>query len=142
MKNIYYLSILTIALFAFSGCEDFLEPEIKSNVLVDNFGNTPQETDFLLTQAYSEMRNDNFLGSVYWAWFPSDYSIGNPGTTMQRSGIGRMQHDAGDGESIRIWDACYNVIAKANIVVEKTQKGLSNTSVTDSEKTAWNRIEG
>ncbi len=142
MKKLHNIIVLFLLLITFSGCEDFLEPSIKSNVLIDDFGKTPQEADFLLTQAYSEMRNDNFLGTVYWAWFPSDYSVGNPGTTLARSGIGRMQHDATDGESIRIWDACFNVIAKANITIEKTQKGLSSTNIPDTEKAQWNRVEG
>lgn len=142
MKNLkLYLVSLSVVLFTF-GCSDFLEPGIKTEIEIENFGKTPDETDFLLTQAYSEMRNDAFLGSVYWAWFPSDYSIGNPGTTIQRSGIGRMEHDATDGESILLWRACYNVIAKANLVIEKTTTGLGLAGNTETQKAQWNRIEG
>ena len=106
MKKIKHILTLALVVFtAFSCNEDFLNPEIKTDIDLETFGATPQEGQFLLTQAYINMRNDNFVGSVFWAWFPTDYSVPNPGTTGARSFIARMSQESTDSESFSIWTA-------------------------------------
>jgi hypothetical protein len=142
MKKIKYNLILALLLISSISCNDFLNPEIKSEVKLDDFGNTPSEVDFLLTNAYNEMRNNDFIGSIYWSLFTTDYSVPPAGTVLARSFISRMQYDASDGESFNIWTAQYRVIAAANLVIEKGESGLKKESKTASDEASYNRIIG
>lgn len=143
MKKIKHILTLTlIVLTTFSCNEDFLNPEVKTDIDLETFGATPQEGQFLLTQAYINMRNDNFVGSVYWSWFPTDYSVPNPGTTGARSFIARMSQESTDSESFSIWTAQYKVIASANLVLEKAEAGLTQQDISAANQAEWNRIAG
>lgn len=127
---------------SFSCNDDFLEPLIKTDIDLEKFGSTPQEAQFLLTQGYIDMRNDNFVGSVFWSWFPSDYSTPNPGTTGARSFIARMSQEATDNESFNIWTAQFKVISSANLVLEKAEIGLAQANLPAATLSEWNRIAG
>lgn len=143
MKNIkHLLTLVFITISTFSCNEDFLNPEIRTDIDLESFGATPQEGQFLLTQAYINMRNDNFVGSVFWSWFPTDYSVPNPGTTGARSFIARMSQESTDNESFNIWTAQYKVISSANLVIEKAENGLKKEGETAANIAQWNRIEG
>jgi hypothetical protein len=143
MKNRKHILALALVLFtAFSCNERFLEPEIKTDIDLESFGATPPEGQFLLTQAYINMRNDNFVGSVYWSWFPTDYSVPNPGTTGARSFIARMSQESTDSESFAIWGAQYRVISSANLTLEKAEAGLARQGLSAADQAEWSRIAG
>ncbi|MDP5121351.1 MAG: RagB/SusD family nutrient uptake outer membrane protein [Spirosomaceae bacterium] len=142
MKNIVKFILFGLLTVGSISCKDFLEPEIRSEVLLENFGSTPSEADFLLTQAYVNMRDDNFMGSVYWSLFPTDYSVPPAGTVLARSFISRMQNDPSDGEAFGMWTAQYRVIASANLVIGKAAVGMALADAPASDINNWKRIDG
>jgi hypothetical protein len=142
MKNIFKTILSVVLLTSSFSCNDFLEPEIKTDVFLENFGKTPAEGDFLLTQAYINMRSENFIGPVFWSWFSTDYSVPSAGTTLARSFIARMNYDATDNESFQIWSAQYNVISAANLALEKAEEGLAKADISAADKAQWARVSG
>lgn len=142
MKKIFKTIMMVVLLTSTFSCKDFLEPEIKTDVFLENFGATPSEGDFLLTQAYVNMRNENFIGQIFWSVFSTDYSVPNGGTTLARSFIARVGYDATDNESFQIWSAQYNVIAAANLAIEKADAGLAKADISAADKAQWSRISG
>lgn len=142
MKKTFKIFIMVVFLTSSFSCKDFLNPEIKTDVFLESFGATPSEGDFLLTQAYVNMRNENFNGPIFWSWFSTDYSVPNAGTTLARSFIARMNYEATDSESFSIWTAQYNVIASANLAIEKAEMGLANANTSAADKVQWGRISG
>ena len=69
MKKILSIIFFLGSIALFQGCKDFLEPEVKTDILLDKYGNTPTEANLLLTQAYVDLRDDNVTGSVFLAIF-------------------------------------------------------------------------
>lgn len=143
MKKIRDIFTLALMMFvAFSCNSDFLNPDIKTDVFIETFGKTPQETEFLLTQVYIEMRSESFVGNLHTNHFPSDYSVPNTATTGARSFLSRMIQEASDNDSFGVWSANFDVIGKANLVLEKTTAGLAIENTTAADKIQWNRIAG
>lgn len=140
IKNVFTLALLMFVTFSCN--DDFLTPDIKTDVYIETFGTTPQETEFLLTQVYIEMRNDNFVGNLHTNHFPSDYTVPNTATTGARSFLARMIQEASDNDSFGIWSANFDVIGKANLVLEKTTAGLAKENAAAVDKVQWNRIAG
>ncbi|HOY16226.1 MAG TPA: RagB/SusD family nutrient uptake outer membrane protein [Haliscomenobacter sp.] len=141
MKN--KILILSIALgLCLSACQDFLTPEIKTDIALDTYGSTPVEANLLLNQAYVELRNDNITGSVFWQYFTTDYSVPPAGTSLARSLIAKLSYDAAEGDILNIWSAHYTAISRPNLLIEKADAALSNPDLSAADKTAWSKISG
>ncbi|MCB0631581.1 MAG: RagB/SusD family nutrient uptake outer membrane protein [Saprospiraceae bacterium] len=140
MKKILSITILFALLLVSQSCRDFLVPDIESEIELDGFGSTPEEVNFILTQAYSELRNDDITGNIYWRRFSTDYAVPPAGTSLAQSNIARMSYDANDGEVFDIWQAHYQAISRPNLVIEKAVNAqLDPEPGTESE---WKRMEG
>ncbi|MEZ5038745.1 MAG: RagB/SusD family nutrient uptake outer membrane protein [Saprospiraceae bacterium] len=142
MKKILAFTYLAVILLSTQACKDFLVPEIVSEIELDGFGSTPSEVNFILTQAYSELRNDDITGNIYWRRFSTDYAVPPAGTSLAQSNIARMSYDANDGEVFDLWEAHYKAISRPNLVIEKAVSALADAGTSPSEAPEWKRMEG
>lgn len=142
MKKILSIGLLGVLVILTQSCEDFLAAEIKSEIELDGFGSTPEEVDFILTQAYAELRNDNITGNIYWRRFSTDYAVPPAGTSLAQSNIARMSYDATDGEVFDIWEAHYKAVSRPNLIIEKAVEGLKDPNLTAGDEGQWKRLEG
>ena len=123
MKNTILIFLIALGL-CLSACQDFLTPEIKTDITLDTYGSTPTEANLLLNQAYVELRNDNITGSVFWQYFTTDYSVPPAGTSLARSLIAKLSYDAAEGDILNIWSAHYTAISRPNLLIEKADAAL------------------
>ena len=137
LKNILFGAILFLTI----SCEDFLSPEIDSSLPLQSFGSTPVELDFLLAEAYVKMRDNSYLGMLLHSIFTTDFTLPTS-PVLGRSPLARMEQDATDGESYEIWSANYNVIAIANLVIEKADQNLSKADSLNTSKAAFSNLAG
>lgn len=141
MKKIITIICLGIFLFLAQGCQDFLTPEIETEIELNGFGSTPDEVNFILTQAYSELRNDDITGNIYWRRFSTDYAVPPAGTSLAQSNIARMSYDASDGEVFDIWEAHYKAVSRPNLVIEKATEGLADPDLSAGDEATWKTLD-
>jgi hypothetical protein len=142
MKKILSIIMLLGSFALFQGCKDYLEPEVKTDIFLNKYGNTPTEANLLLTQAYVDLRNDNVTGSIFWQFFTTDYSVPPAGTSLARSLIAKLSYDAAEGDILNIWTAHFKAVSTPNLLIEKADLNIANATTTAADKTAWAKISG
>jgi hypothetical protein len=142
MKKLLLLIILLGFTVFNQSCKDYLEPEVKTDIFLNNYGNTPAEANLLLNQAYVDLRDDNLTGSIFWANFTTDYSVPPAGTSLARSLIARLSYDATEGDIFNIWTAHYKAVSRPNFLIEKADANIANSTTSATDKTAWAKISG
>ena len=142
MRKIIASLIFILTTLFFQGCEDFLVPDVRTDIVLTNYGNTPTEASLLLTQAYNELRDDNITGSVFWRRFTTDYEVPPAGTSLAQSNIARMSYDANDGEVFSIWQAHYRAVSRPNLIIEKAVENLAVAGLSPADEAGWKKIEG
>jgi hypothetical protein len=143
MKKILVLLIIISSVIGFQSCKEFLVPEVKTDIVLTNYGNTTTEASLILTQAYSELRDDYVTGSIFWTRFTTDYSVPPAGTSLALSLIARLSYDATEGDVFNIWTAHYRAVSRANFVIGKADENLAKgTALPASDITAWTKLSG
>lgn len=142
MKKILFIIIALSTFLLFPSCKDYLVPDVKTDIFLNNYGNTPTEANLLLSQAYIDVRDDNVTGSVYWQYFTTDYSVPPAGTSLARSLIAKMSYDATEGDILNIWAAHYKAISRPNLLIGKADANIADTKTSAADKAAWTRISG
>ena len=136
MKKSIYIIIISVIISSIVSCQKFLESEIKTEVDIEKFGNTPTEVSFFLNQVYSELRNED--NSYITRYFTTDYTSPEESFAANNSMVD-MNFDASDPSVLAIWTAHYSTILKANLVIQKCTSGLAKNPPA-SEKASWNKI--
>jgi hypothetical protein len=142
MKKIISIICLLGSIALFQGCKDYLEPEVKTDIFLANFGNSPTEATLLLNQAYVEVRDEFVLGSGYGQHFATDFSVANPATTLARSLVARMSYDATDSDVFGYWSAHYKAVSRPNLIIERATTNTAKGDISAADKIQWARIDG
>ncbi len=147
MKHIFnklsILSIsLTFALFAISGCKDFLEVKPKSQInIADAFSNVANATNAVIG-VYDELMGDNGYGIRINMYYPydSDEIIVSGNLDNGRRGIGRYQLLLTNTEIRNPFLQLYRGVEKANLCIEQIPLMTQYTSGTDADKKELRRL--
>ncbi len=142
MKKILSIIFFLGSIALFQGCKDFLEPEVKTDIFLANFGNTPVEANLLLNQAYAGVRDESVSGIGFSQLFTTDYSTATVATTLARSAIARMSYDATEGDVFNIWTAHYKAVSVPNLIIEKASFNSTKSEISAADKAQWERIDG
>ncbi|GJM64223.1 RagB/SusD family nutrient uptake outer membrane protein [Persicobacter diffluens] len=111
-KNLIYLFIV---LFSFSACENFLEEEIKSNVVAEDYYATSAGYQSLVHATYSSLRE--YLGQHPWL-FISGTDLYTEGRDPAPIGLSRYTNLNSNSEGVDfLYINCYKSIQLANNAV-------------------------
>jgi len=125
MKRI--LIVLTILVLAGSGCEDFLDPDIRSEY---NYNNYFQTEDDLISFA-----NGIYGGLISWTWEGGGLFFNNfwvlqdlasdnayeTGPSIDMHDISNFTFDPNNTVFFYIWQQCYEVINSCNILLQESE---------------------
>jgi starch-binding outer membrane protein, SusD/RagB family len=134
MKNIFKTIALFLAMFSLWACADFLETEIQSDIVVENFYRTPADAQMALTAAYAVLANANIGGQGprqsgqlhSWCmlalgdWTSDDAEVGGAfmGESPGGQALATFSHNSGDGFIEALWIEAYIGIYRANLVLK------------------------
>lgn len=132
---------LAALLFAGTGCSKFLDERDPSNLTPDNFYTIPQHAEAAIASVYAQTRfivgGANIISINYQM---ADALTGIASTeSAQNSDLNNLlglAHDPGNQHIINWWNGLYNVIAQANLVLDKVP------GITPMDEGAKNRILG
>ena len=123
MKNYKNLIFGLIILFTVSNCsEDDLDLAPVSQLTTGNFYQTPTQIDQALTGAYNGLRSLYSTGDAMIRasiWRGDNSSQTNGYSNNLELNISQYNENAGSQVSTNIWNKCYSVISRANIVIER-----------------------
>ena len=142
MKKSIICFLALSMLVLLQACEDFLEAEVKSEIPLDDFGNTLEEVSFFLTQAYIHLRDDDIHGNNYWRLLPDDFSIAPDATTFSQFDIAKMSFDSRDGSVLTFWSDNYLGISRTNLVIGKAVENMESLDQNDPDYDAWAELSG
>ncbi len=135
MKNIFKPAILVFAAYFLWACSaDFLETDIQSDIVVENFYKTPSDAQMALTAAYAVLANANIGGQGprqsgqlhSWCllalgdWTSDDAEVGGAfmGESPGGQALATFSHNSGDGFVEALWTEAYIGIYRANLVLK------------------------
>jgi starch-binding outer membrane protein, SusD/RagB family len=138
-----YIMALFIAGALFSSCKKTVELDPTHTVNGDDFFNTVDEYDFVLTGTYQRLKQNALYGGVNGGsiflsaidiagdnFFNGPNNLGNLNTAF------RWNYTADNASVQGAWDAAYQVIQQANL----SMRGIDRFAASDRLKV--NRIEG
>jgi starch-binding outer membrane protein, SusD/RagB family len=135
MKNIIKTIVLVFAVSILWACsDDFLETEIQSDIVVENYYKTPGDAKMALTAAYAVLANANIGGQGprqsgqlhSWCllalgdWTSDDAEVGGAfmGESPGGQALATFSHNSGDGFIEALWKEAYIGIYRANLVLK------------------------
>ncbi len=136
-KLIYKALLLVSILLIISCGEDFITKEPLALESTNTFYDTEDNAIAAVTAIYSVMRAEASYSRNYWVFgdVASDDAeaggeSGGDQPNIQR--IGRFAHDADNAVCLEFWNALYQGIYRANVVIEKVGESvMENTTLRD-----------
>ena len=144
MKFIKYIAVLLIVVLAAS-CEDFLSPEPSSAITSENYYTTIEELESALIGAYDAIQGDGSYDKdknhgVQYEFYITEMRSGNSSTKIADPDD---FSDAGQFESFNVlatngivanyYDSFYQVIYRANVVLENLGNVDDDTTAIEAE---------
>lgn len=121
MKSIKFISIITIALFAFSSCSDFLE-KTPHSLTPETYFSTESELQQFLTGVYSPLMQNFFYGNYYPLYVAGgdDLSFYQRNTAV--NSIICNNANSSNENITTFWRVLYEGINRANMLLENVDK--------------------
>lgn len=121
MKSIKFISIITITLFAFSSCSDFLE-KTPHTLTPETYFNTESELQQFLTGVYSPLMQNFFYGNYYPVYVAGgdDLSFYQRNTAV--NSIICNNANSSNENITTFWRVLYEGINRANMLLENADK--------------------
>lgn len=130
MKKLLIIPILLLSIFI-QGCKDFLKEEVFSQLAPENFLNTREGIESLLTDTYARTANMNFNNGIY-VIAPQEWTtdiLFQSGDNVERDARNYIEFtwDATIDFLVTNWDPPYQAIRNANLGLESLESiaGLS-----------------
>jgi starch-binding outer membrane protein, SusD/RagB family len=135
MKSIFKIIAAFLLIFSLWSCSaDFLETDIQSDIVVENFYKTPSDAQMALTAAYAVLANANIGGMgarqsgqlhswcylAFGDWTTDDAEVGGAflGESQGGQAIASFSHNSGIGFVESLWSEAYIGIYRANLVLK------------------------
>ena len=123
MKNFKILIYSFITLITVTSCDDKeLDLAPISQLTTGNFYQTSIQIDQALTGAFAELNplyDDMMIRAAIWRGDNSSQTNGYANNLELN--ISQFNENAGSQVSTDIWNTCYAIISRANIVIEKSE---------------------
>ena len=122
MKKLKYILISTVMIFSASSCEEKLEEQVYSELLINTAYETEEDAEALILSVYSALR-----GTDWGAYYEYDYMLlGESGTDTYGIDVwnpGTLPTEVGTFDNnysfiVNLWDGAYKVIAAANLALQ------------------------
>jgi tetratricopeptide (TPR) repeat protein len=128
MRNILLIIALTVSVFTFQGCEDFLDQPIKGQLTSDGFYSTPDECEQAILACYQSLSPEDWWENDFF-WLVGDICSDD---AFKGNNIEGDQADFGNLARWLInsqnewletkWLYTYITISRANLILENVPK--------------------
>ena len=137
MKNIFKTLLLSFMIFSISSCDDYLEVPYPTDQLTSEstFGSKSTINAAVLGMYYWHNFSFIMVSKSYNASLMSDEIVDTQNVTSGRVDLSNAQIEINNAE-INFWDFQYNVINRANLILEQLPN-VGTAILTTAEKNAF-----
>lgn len=115
MKNIKYIAIALFLGLFLSSCDDYLEEDVRSNVIGDDFYTTEEGFESLINANYAQLKE--IYGNEPWL-FAAGTDMFAEGRDAEPRGLSRYTQLAPNSEGVgQLYNTCYQAIQAANTAI-------------------------
>ncbi len=143
MKKLIYIGIATFSLML-SSCNDFLDTSSPSLMIDETVYTSTYYTDAAVMGLYDRIADAQMYAqriSINWSTNNDIEFVGATETTYnQETNRGTSNYYASPGNSALVWDRIYQMIERANLVIQGIENSPLMISGTDNEQAAMKSL--